>query len=387
MHSSAQCAVSGAFLLFGGWAAVAWVFCRALALHLQICWEVVPGKIFFYSTLVLGWAVPGIGIAITLSLSGVSYRFGNVCHVNHQDALQDFWGPLLAIAAISLVLQFITLGYCIHVYVRSLLDDSTTTVSSGQGPEYSRSVTTITAKQAYRRVKRVIELQWRGASVVLLIIGEVVFFSVVFVSMDNSTQVNAELLAKAQPWIQCLFLSGGNKNTCLSLGSALVESEPVVLAVLIFLGVSPYCPTLRDIRLISLQLSGFWCLILLGRWSMVLGWKDMIQRYLFPNHEFVSADARRFSNDPRTYELLSGTTNQLKSPDPVVTSPGAMRNSPFSPASDSKQDYFAPARTYVSPISSYSVPRPPSAAGPGRDWDPRRSHAKAGVYPGQGYAK
>lgn len=237
MRSSGSCAVSGAFLLFGGWAIVMWVFFRALALHLQICWEVVLGNRSFYAMMVGGWGIPVIGLALLLSLTGVSFRFGNVCHINHKDALQDYWGPLLAFAALALVLQFITIGYCIQVYVKSLLDDKPTTNTSSRPPTYQGSVKSASARQAFRRVKRVIELQWRGASIVLVIIAEVVFFSVIFVSMDNSTQVNTALLTKAQPWLTCLVLNKGDKNQCLSLASGLVKSEGVVMAVLIILGV------------------------------------------------------------------------------------------------------------------------------------------------------
>ena len=106
----------------------------------------------------------------------------------------------------------------------------------------------MSARQTLRRVKRVIELQWRGGCIVLVIIAEVVFFSVIFVSMDNSTQVNAELLEKATPWLTCLALKQGDKNGCLSLASGLVKSEPVVLAVLIVLGVR-YLPLNRPMRL------------------------------------------------------------------------------------------------------------------------------------------
>jgi hypothetical protein len=238
MKSSGSCAISGAFLLFGGLAVVVWVFCRALALHLQICWEVALGNRSFYAMLAFGWLIPVIGIALTLSLTGVSFRFGNVCHINHKDALEDFWGPMLAFAALALVLQFITIGYCVQVYVKSLFDEAQTTNTSSQPATYSGSVKTATARQTYRRVKRVVELQWRGASIVLVLIAEVVFFSVIFVSMDNATQVNTGLLTKAQPWLACLVLAQGDKNKCLNFASGLVKPEGVVMAVLIVLGVS-----------------------------------------------------------------------------------------------------------------------------------------------------
>lgn len=237
MQSDLTCAFSGAFLIFGGWAIVIWVFWRALALHLQICWEVATGKVFFWITLIVGWLIPAIGVTLTLTLTGVSYRFGNICHINHKRGLEDYWGPLLAFATVALVLQCITIGYCVNVYIRSLVDDRPSTGNSSGVPTYSGSINTASARQAYRRVKRVVELQWRGATIVLLIIAEVVFFSVVFVSMDNSSQVNQDLVERAKPWITCMVLTRGEKNACLSQAQDLVKNEAVVIAVLICLGV------------------------------------------------------------------------------------------------------------------------------------------------------
>jgi hypothetical protein len=218
---------------------VMWIFLRALSLHLQICWEVVPGKKFFYSALSLGWAIPAVGLALALSLTGVSYRFGNVCHINHKDSIQDFWGPLLAFSAAALLLQFFTLGYCLKVYLRNLADDKPTTDTSSTLPSYSGSVRTAqTARAAYRRVRKVIQLQWRGVAVVILVIADVIFFAVVFVTMDNGSQVNVAETQKALPWLTCLVLSGGQKDECLPKAKDLVERESVVLAVLILIGVS-----------------------------------------------------------------------------------------------------------------------------------------------------
>ena len=413
MYSQRTCAVSGAFLLFGGWASVIWVFLRALFLHLQICWEINPSKGFFYSALGAGFGIPAIGLGVALGLTGVSYRFGSICHINHKNGLQDFWGPLLAFAALAAVLQFITLGYCVQVYVKSLLDDKATTDTSSSLPRYNTSISTASARRTYRRVKRVVQLQWRGATVVLLIIGEVVFFAVVFVSMDNTTQITAAFLEKASPWLLCLASGSAatlfenptaNKTKCLPLASGLVQPEGVVLAVLVILG-----------------LSGVWCFILFGRYSMALGWLDLIKRRLLPRHEFVSADAQH--HDPRTYEMLngpgattkSGVVFDLKSPDRAILSPHSDHGltSDFSPIDyDSKMglnqhppypssrhnddktskgpnvniDYFGTiptirTRTYTSPQTSYSTPRPPSAQantgwGNSRGWDPRSTHAK-----------
>lgn len=248
MKSDLTCAFSGAFLLFGGWTAVMWVFLRALSLHLQICWEVVPGKMFFYSAVSFGWIIPAAGLALALSLTGVSYRFGNVCHINHKNSIQDFWGPLLAFSAAALLLQFFTLGYCIKVYLRNLVDEKPSTDTSSQLPSYSGSVRTAqTARAAYRRVRKVIQLQWRGVAIVLLVIADVTFFAVIFVTMDNSSQFNAARLKKASPWLSCLLLSN-DKNACLPRAKDLVESESVVLAVLVMLGVSNPLGPLGPVR-------------------------------------------------------------------------------------------------------------------------------------------
>ena len=245
MVSSRTCALSGAFLLAGGWTGVVWVFLRAVALHLQICWQVVIAKPFMWGALAVGWGIPAIGLTIALVFSGVSFRFGDTCHINHTNSLADFWIPLLVFAGITVIIQFATFGYCIKVYLVSLADDSTTTNSSGL-PSYTTSLRgTISPRQAYLRVRRVIELQWRGIAIVLLIIADVIFFSVIFVFMDDIETNMQENPQKAMDWIACLIETKGDKSACLGLADKLIVNEATVMAVLILLSVS--CPII-DLR-------------------------------------------------------------------------------------------------------------------------------------------
>lgn len=74
MYSNRTCAVSGSFLLAGGWCGVMWVFMRALYLHLQICWQRTLGNGFMYASLAAGWGIPAALLAVALALSGVSFR-------------------------------------------------------------------------------------------------------------------------------------------------------------------------------------------------------------------------------------------------------------------------------------------------------------------------
>ena len=239
MHTSRTCALSGAFILAGGWCAVMWVFLRSLALHLQICWQVVIGKVFMWGALITGWGIPAIALSIALVISGVSFRFGDTCHINHKASLYDFWIPLLVFAGATVIIQFVTFGYCIKVYLASLTDNSATTEGSSALPSYSGSIReTLSPRQAYRRIRRVIELQWRGIAIVLLIIADVIFFAVVFVFMDNAAIKLEEDPLNSGAWLECLITSDGNKNECLHLTGSIVVNLPTVAAVLLLLSVS-----------------------------------------------------------------------------------------------------------------------------------------------------
>lgn len=239
MDSSAICAASGAFLLGGGWAGVMWVFLRSMSLHLQICWQTVVGRNFMWLSQALGWGIPAIGLVIALMVSGVSFRFGSTCHINHANSLNDFWIPLLVFAGLTVIIQFATFGYCIKVYLASLADSSASTDHSGM-PSYTASIRTMTPRQAYRRVRRVIQLQWRGIVIVLIIICDVIFFAVIFVFQDTTVESIRNDPEKAAPWLICLIGAGGDKTKCLDKARELVVALPTIIAVLILLAVSHF---------------------------------------------------------------------------------------------------------------------------------------------------
>jgi len=140
---------------------------------------------------------------------------------------------------LTVIIQFATFGYCIKVYLASLADDSNTTESSGL-PSYTNSLRTVSPRQAYRRIRRVLELQWRGIAIVILIITDVIFFAVVFVYLDNNEAAVLNDESQAEPWLLCLVESDGDKNKCLDLAGALVVNEATVMAVLILLSVSTH---------------------------------------------------------------------------------------------------------------------------------------------------
>ncbi|KFY21508.1 hypothetical protein V493_07351 [Pseudogymnoascus sp. VKM F-4281 (FW-2241)] len=373
MESSTTCALSGAFLLAGGWCGIMWVFMRALALHLQICWQVVIGKAFMWGALIGGWGVPAVALAIAMVFSGVSYRFGETCHINHKNSLADFWIPLLIFAGLTVIIQFTTFGYCIKVYLASL-SDSTSTTNSSALPSYSGSVVTLSPRQAYRRVQRVVELQWRGIAIVIIIIIDVIFFAVVFVVMDNnqSKAANVQMPSSGEEhkpstavqWLDCLVKQQGDKGPCLDLSSNLIMNQATITAVLVLL-----------------SCNGIWILLLMSRLSMYTGWYDLVRSKTKPSGEFISADAARaYSKDPSTYEMLANNGRDVDYPSkpdlPLTQLPPAV-TSPTGRSGRQTPDYFGREAKYQNPTHSFSSPRPP----PGRDWNAAATHAPSAHQP------
>ncbi|TGZ81776.1 hypothetical protein EX30DRAFT_354765 [Ascodesmis nigricans] len=301
MYSSITCALSGAALLGGGWCTVMWTFLRAFSLHLQICWQIVPGRRFFLAAQAFGWSIPVALLAITLSITGVSFRFGESCHINSHMGLQTFWAPLLTVAAASIVLQAITFGYCVQVYLRSLFEEKgASQVTGGSGLPYSNSIRTVTARQAFRRIQRVVALQWRGILIVIMILADNVYFATVFLAFDGTTKKTQQNIALGFKWANCMAVNGGDKYACLDIAKTIVIEERNALAVLFLL-----------------SFNGILALLLLGRPTIYRGWYELI-RNLFkrPKKEFVSYDARRLSEPgSSSYEMLDKRT------DPMVSRP------------------------------------------------------------------
>lgn len=280
MYTSMACAWGGAFIIAGGLSVIMWVFIRALSMNLQICWDIVPGRKFFYVSQTLGWGIPAVLFCITITLTGVSFRFGNACHLNHKDAMAGFWGPLMALAGAAGVLQVMTLIYCAHVYLKNMWSDNAaetgSTNASGSGlPSYQSSVRKQTARAVYRRLKKVLWLQWRGICIVTIILVDVVFFTVVFVRLDSMQSSVMDDYEKVSPWLACLTAHPTDKNQCLHLVQGWLVSETAVAAVLLLL-----------------SLAGFQVFLLLARSSVFSAWMDFFRRRAAPHRqEFVSLDA------------------------------------------------------------------------------------------------
>lgn len=106
MHSSLSCAWSGALLEAGSMCAVMWskhaipythtvcdgewvadlpglkVLLRSIWTHMRVCWDIKHTPMYMYIAHAIGWGLPLIFLAISLSITGVSYRLGGTCIPN-----------------------------------------------------------------------------------------------------------------------------------------------------------------------------------------------------------------------------------------------------------------------------------------------------------------
>lgn len=336
-------------------------------MHLQICWDIVPGRRFFYGAQAFGWGVPAVLFTATLTATGVSFRFGEACHVNHENSMADFWGPLLGFAAASVLLQLATFGYCIHVYLRNLWADapaSSTNASGSNLPSYNSSVRTqAKARAVYQRIKKVLWLQWRGIVIVTIILTDVVFFSVVFVYLDDLQAAAVKDISKVMPWLLCLAESGGDKTKCFTQASHWLVNESTVAAVLILL-----------------SLTGIQVFIFLSRPSMFSGWVEYLRNRFSSRQEFVSLDALpskpSVNRSGSKQELLrvktAGTAFEMQRPKDIGLDLDMKTLSPTSTSIDSPEDVYrsplqfgreTPESGRVSPQSFARGTRPPEYIG------------------------
>lgn len=117
-------------------------------------------------------------------------------------------------------------------------DDKTETQSSAGLPSYTTSVRNRSARVVYRRVRKVLWLQWRGITIVVFILVDVIFFSVVFIWLNDLTVQATKSVDELMPFLFCLIKSPTNPEPCLPLGQALAVDESTVTAVLMMLSVS-----------------------------------------------------------------------------------------------------------------------------------------------------
>ncbi|KAK1911571.1 hypothetical protein P3342_012873 [Pyrenophora teres f. teres] len=254
MYASMSCAWTGSLITLGGLGCVVWVFLRSAWLFVRIVFDVAPGRRFMWASIATGLGVPVVFLVAVLTRTGFSYRMGQTCLPNHEDAIVTFWTWLVLFAALGFVLQVFTTGYCVWVYVKTLRRER----SNPNSPGFRRDL------QTWGNVKKLFLLQWRNILVsVFVLAGSLVFFFV-FWTQDRklgSVLNDSRDITQVKTWIICQTLSRGDKKECRKYVKGFTVREADVL-----------------VALILASLVGIEIFILLFRRSMAQAWLDLFKR-------------------------------------------------------------------------------------------------------------
>lgn len=236
MRSSASCAWTGSLVTLGGLGCVVWVFLRSLWLHIRIFWDRDPGRKFKCGSIVFGTLLPVVFLSAILAATGFSYRMGQTCLPNHENAIVTFWVWLVIFAILAFLLQTVTTGYCFYVYAHSLRRERRTLPDN----PFRRGQMS-TQQETWRNVKSLFLLQWRNILVsIFVIIGSISFF-IVFWTQDRKVGRvfnDPENIQPVKTWIVCQTLSRGEKGECRKYVKDFTVNQAAVLTSLILASVS-----------------------------------------------------------------------------------------------------------------------------------------------------
>ena len=219
------------------------VLLRSLWTNLRVCWDVHHTPVYMWTAHALGWGLPAAFLVISLSVTGVSYRLGSTCLPNPHGAFVTWFGWLIAFASLAALIQFITTGFCLGVYMRNIFTPSnsnsndTNSTSKSDAPITPSAVShpptaDLGKRFAWQRVKKVMILQWRSILLSILVTIEIIYFGTIYVQQTRAQMESdsPQRTAQVQAWSACLIFSGGDKDQCLHLAKPLRLAEDKVIA-------------------------------------------------------------------------------------------------------------------------------------------------------------
>ncbi|KAK5133052.1 hypothetical protein LTR08_008257 [Meristemomyces frigidus] len=274
MYTDVGCAFTGALLLAGAMGAVVWILLRSIWTALRIIFDFKRTDIFKWVSITLGIGLPAIFLAIAMPVTGVSYRLGDVCIPNGERAFVAWFVWLLVFGILSFFFLVVTIIYCIwkfalnaiagegfrgHQSTKSIDSAFSGEADSGQTP--SKRAMRRRQRVEWARIKRVLYLQWRTIVLAFVVINETIFFALIFVQQTGAAEAASKgITPPDRAWAACLILSGGDKDACLNQSGGLGLSEPRVVATLMLA-----------------SLLGPLVFLLMLRWSMFVGWYELLR--------------------------------------------------------------------------------------------------------------
>lgn len=172
-HSNPICGIQGSLHVFMGHALAMLgilgsvrcshvVVCRTIYLHCQICWNVQVSQLPVITLNIIGWAVPALFLGMVFAVSEITYTISNHCSIEVDWVIDLLIIPLICEIGCSLVVQVLTFGHCINIYLRSLQEPPPPTNESLPFSTVSHGSTRYPYRKALRRIRQV--LPWRFSS-------------------------------------------------------------------------------------------------------------------------------------------------------------------------------------------------------------------------------
>jgi len=195
-----------------------------------------------------------------MPITGVAYRLYNVCIPNSNKSFVTWFGWLLGFAIVGEVIQVATIVYCLWKYALSALsrggpgssNGHTSTNSTGTATSENSTTPAPLGRRAsmsarrrkrveWRKVQKVLYLQWRSMLLAFILVNETIYFGIVFGQLTGAAEriASGVLTPTDEAWVECLVSTNGDKEKCLALSSGLGLSEPRVIATLLLISVSP----------------------------------------------------------------------------------------------------------------------------------------------------
>lgn len=183
-------------------------FFRSLSLYLHLRWEMELGKRFMLiavSCIFLGSAAL---LIIALCITGFSYQIGKFCFISVYDSKKTFWGPLVAVGIVTLILQGMVMVYSIRVVINPLQIEGTlpSPIYRRQSGSTNSLRSMGTARQVGSRVWRILRLQWRAVVIVFAIALHIAFLAQFCLHLHLAGSYS---LKELRPWLDCLVQSKG----------------------------------------------------------------------------------------------------------------------------------------------------------------------------------
>jgi len=115
-------------------------------------------------------------------------------------------------------------------------------------------------RDVYKRITKVLQLQWRALTIAILVLIIIVLLSVVFILVDSETLAAAHDAELILPWEICLVRTAGDAAACLKYVHGLAPNEALLIATLVIL-----------------SLTGVAAYLVLNPLAVLSAWKDFLQ--------------------------------------------------------------------------------------------------------------